>query len=532
RVKGQYDWLQYDQLINGLISRGITPYMILDYNNPVYGASHELDGTNTDAQIQGYTNFAKAAVARYKGKTIIWEIWNEPNLAIFWRPSPSASNYMKLIKSAVPAMRAADSNAVIVAPGVAFIANTFDYIKACAREGLFNYIDGVSVHPYKNDAPENGHIQYLYSALRDILRQYGKSDLPILGGEFGFSVTWSNIGNEQTQAEYLARQLILHDQLNIPVSIVYDFKNDGTDPNNAEHNFGTVRNDYSIKPAYTAIKTLRNELAGWNYSKKLSSNSTDYLFEYTNGTAKKVAAWTTGSAHNVTIYGKSVNLTKLPTYISPGTTPPPVEPPVNPPVTTTAPEIIKAKVAVKSKTGDYYAVLAWLDKSETEIGFDIYQSKDNTNNFKLANSLNALDGIREIKIMLKIGNLPEFGTYYYKIVAKYSDGSTETSNIKSVEVKEYLPIAPAKLTGFATKSTAQKNVVVLKWKDKSVNEDGFNVYYSDLETGPFEKVGTVNKNSKNVVHWLGKTGSFFYQLKSFNSAGESNSLMTIPVVIN
>ena len=40
----------------------------------------------------------------------------------------------------------------------------------------------------------------------------------------------------------------------------------------------------------------------------------------------------------------------LPTYISDGTTPPPVEPPVNPPVTTTAPEIIKAKVASSAAT--------------------------------------------------------------------------------------------------------------------------------------------------------------------------------------
>jgi len=170
--KGQYDWTEYDQLINGLLSRGIRPYLILDYNNTAYGASHELDGISNSTQIQGYTNFAKAAVARYKGKGIIWEIWNEPNLGIFWRPGPSATDYMKLVKSAVPAMRAADPNAVIVAPGAAFIANTFDYIKECAKQGLFNYIAGLRVFPYKNNSPVNGDIQNLLRELRDILTQY------------------------------------------------------------------------------------------------------------------------------------------------------------------------------------------------------------------------------------------------------------------------------------------------------------------------------------------------------------------------
>ena len=74
--------------------------------------------------------------------------------------------------------------------------------------------------------------------------------------------------------------------------------------------------------------------------------------------------------------------------------------------------------------------------------------------------------------------------------------------------------------------------MVLKWNDKSVNEDGFNIYYSDSQTGPFNKVGIIDKNATNVVHLLETKGSFFYQLKSFNSAGESNSLMTVPVVIN
>ncbi|HSA06296.1 MAG TPA: cellulase family glycosylhydrolase [Candidatus Gastranaerophilales bacterium] len=539
RVKGQYNWTAYDQLIDGLISRGIVPYMILDYNNGLYGAG-VMDGISSTAGIQGYTNFAKATVAHYKGKKIIWEIWNEPNLDIFWRPTPNATNYMNLVKAAVPAMRTADPNAIIVAPGVAFVANTFDYLKQCAAQGLFNYVDGVSVHPYKNDAPENGSVDYLYSALRDILKQYGKPDLPIVGGEFGFSTAWSNVSNEQTQAEFLVRQLVWHDYRNIPVSIVYDFRNDGTDPNNVEHNFGTVRNDYSIKPAYNAIKTLRTELNGWTYSKKLPSAANEYIFEYLKGTSKKAAAWTTGTAHNVTIYGKSISLSKMPVYVPDGTTAPvdppvvpPTDPPVIPPVDcTTAPVLDSARLAVKQATGVKYATLQWQDRSTTETGFDIYQSINNTDNFKVVNSMDALCGVRQVKLMVNMGTAPVAGTYYYKVVAKYADGSINASNIKSLEVKSISPNAPSNLTSFVTKSTSQKPVVLLKWMDKSLNEDGFNIYFSTALAGPYEKVGTADKNAVNVVHWVEQKGSFFYQVKSFNASGESTSLMTVPVVIN
>ena len=49
---------------------------------------------------------------------------------------------------------------------------------------------------------------------------------------------------------------------NVPLSIWYDWKNDGTDANDAEHNFGTVFPDLQPKPAYRAMQTLTHELSG------------------------------------------------------------------------------------------------------------------------------------------------------------------------------------------------------------------------------------------------------------------------------
>jgi hypothetical protein len=46
----------------------------------------------------------------------------------------------------------------------------------------------------------------------------------------------------------------------VPLSIWYDWKNDGQDPADGEQNFGTVKDDLQPKPAYTALKTMTDEL--------------------------------------------------------------------------------------------------------------------------------------------------------------------------------------------------------------------------------------------------------------------------------
>ncbi|GEM_PF-596158 len=527
RVKGQYDWTNYDQLVNNLTSRGITPYFILDYNNANYGAGNELAGISTSAQIQGYTNFANAAAAHYKGKGIIWELWNEPNLDQFWTPANNASQYMALVKAAVPAIKAADPNAIVVAPAVAFVANTFSFLDTCGQQGLFGLVDAVSLHPYKDAAPETGSIDYLVDTVRTMIAKYNPNNpnLPIIGGEFGFSVPWSSVKNETTQAQYLTRQLLYHDYKKIPISMIYDFKNDGTNAADPEANFGIIRADSSLKPAYTAIKTLNQTLAGMNFSGRLPSASTDYIYEYTNSSGvKTAAAWTTGAAHAVTIYSQSVNLTNMPVYVKNVAVPPPAP--------SVSPSNLSVQVGVIPTTGMYNAILNWTDNATSETGYDIYQSLLDVNNFKLVSSINAVSATGSTNNMYSIGVNPAFGTYYYKVVAKFADGTTQASNIANAEVKEYIPLTPTNLTGVGTTDTTNKTVVVLTWKNNSSNVSGFNIYFASSQGGSFTKVGTANKTATMIVHPVTAAGTYYYQINSYNCAGESSSSTVIPVVVN
>jgi hypothetical protein len=72
-----YDFAEYDNLVAVFIQHGITPYLILDYGNPLYD---EGRAPVSPTAVAALATFATAAVRRYRGQGVIWEFWNEPNI--------------------------------------------------------------------------------------------------------------------------------------------------------------------------------------------------------------------------------------------------------------------------------------------------------------------------------------------------------------------------------------------------------------------------------------------------------------------
>ena len=86
KTKGVYDFSQYDILVRDLEKRKIRPLFILDYGNDLYqkGAPRQKEARTA------FAKWAATAAARYKGRGVMWEFWNEPNLQQFWGASQSA----------------------------------------------------------------------------------------------------------------------------------------------------------------------------------------------------------------------------------------------------------------------------------------------------------------------------------------------------------------------------------------------------------------------------------------------------------
>ena len=296
RTKGTYDFngSGYDSLVYGCESRGIRLMFIIDYANDNYGG---VPGLSTDEGRRGFAAFSKAAAKRYVGKRIIWEIWNEPDGSWFW-PNPSAKSYTELAIAAAAAIRQEDTNSIIVGPALsAFLP--YDYLETCFKNGFLNVVDGVSIHPYRDDLwPEWAFANFEYT--RTLITKYAPGkNIQVLQGEWGEPNTTMN---DEDQARHMVRQLLLSLLQGLPLNIWYDWKNDGTNPSSREDNFGIVENDIFPKSAYCACKVLMNCASGLAYRGRIDlGNGSDFAIRLSRGTREVIACWTSGNEHSVVI---------------------------------------------------------------------------------------------------------------------------------------------------------------------------------------------------------------------------------------
>ena len=308
----EFDKLGYDSLTEGCGERGIRILYILDYGNTLYEKGRSV---RTQAGREAFAAFAEAAADRYAGKGVLWEIWNEPNIKHFWDPQPSVEDYCKLVQLTAPRIKKADPSGLVVAGATSQIP--FEWLEGCFKQGLLEWIDVLSVHPYRSQPPET--VAEDYAKLRSLVTQYAPQgkQVPIISGEWGYSnLNWDRTRlTEQEQAEYLARMFLINAYQGVNVSIWYDWRDDGTDPNEREHQFGTVRHDGNPKAAYLAAKVLSSTLAGYRLKERVDlGNSNDFAFRFTNGEREAIAFWTTEDKHNVILPVEPTEVTLVGLY--------------------------------------------------------------------------------------------------------------------------------------------------------------------------------------------------------------------------
>jgi polysaccharide biosynthesis protein PslG len=316
RKKGEYDWSAYDELTAGLEKRGLRPMYILDYSNRLYEevvvTKNPINGRELrdvasprhPESVAAFARWAAAAARRYRGRHVIWEVWNEPNIT-FWKPKPDVKEYTALALATCKAVREADPQATVVAPATSGVP--LEFLDRFFASGVLAHLDAVSVHPYRpyHRPPETAAEDY--ARLRKLIEKHappGKKQLPILSGEWGYASHTRGV-SPQTQAAYLARQQLANLLHGVPLSVWYDWKDDGPDPAEREHNFGTVRPDLTPKPAYRAAQVLTRELAGYRVVRRLEAGSEkDFVLLLANAAGRrKLAAWTLGGPHAVTLAG-------------------------------------------------------------------------------------------------------------------------------------------------------------------------------------------------------------------------------------
>jgi polysaccharide biosynthesis protein PslG len=330
QTKGQYNWAYYDPIIKRLGARGQRPLFSLGFNNPLYGAKASggdpyMDAIDTPLEREGFKNFAVAAVKRYQSLiSPIWEIHNEPNRDNFWS-KPSSLEYVKLVKAVAPAMRQASPDVYILGPAVghapsadagSIIKIDLAFLEGTFANGLLNYVDAVSIHPYPDGRPE--YALGIYKDVRVLINTYAPGKIyPIVSSEWGYSSSADFSGNDQTHSNYLTRMYLLNLSQQV-LSIGYKLEEYSFDPNISSYElaFGWYTVDGKPKVVYSQVQKMIRTLRGLSFVKRLPSAPDDYVLEFANRAKTIAAVWTTGSAHTVTVYGKTVEISGEPMYVT------------------------------------------------------------------------------------------------------------------------------------------------------------------------------------------------------------------------
>jgi arabinogalactan endo-1,4-beta-galactosidase len=262
-AQGTWDFTKYDYIVNSAQSRGMQVIALLvQWGMPDYllqGRDYMTPITATD-----FVTFSNAVASHFIGRIKLYEVGNEPNLAMFWPPSPDVVAYTELLKSGYTTLKSVDSNVKVISAGLAPVGDWQGFIHGMYYFGGKDYFDYLGYHPYSwpnspdsTSSPAFGDL----STVKDIENFYGDNKL-IMATEVGWPSTTASGGvTEATQATYIDRvfkKIMVEGYQYVQLACIYDFKNDGTSTTNPEHNFGILRYNYTKKPSFNTMLTNRN----------------------------------------------------------------------------------------------------------------------------------------------------------------------------------------------------------------------------------------------------------------------------------
>jgi hypothetical protein len=257
QVPGVYNFSTFDALVNAAEQRGIWTVAILDYGNVLHTGG-AMNPPKSTAELNAYENYCAAIAAHYAGRKVAFEVWNEPDVPGFWGGVPNAYEFSNALSKGIAGVRRGNPGAQVFSGGLSSVhATTYQFLDTQLASGAMTGATGLGVHLYGSGYPE---LQW-----GNVIRLKAKAAASTGGNlwcsEWGFSSTdLSPNGHGQdtegrgAQARMAVRQLFLGWWADLPVVMLYDLLDDGSNPAEPEHNYGLLARDYSEKPAMVAVK--------------------------------------------------------------------------------------------------------------------------------------------------------------------------------------------------------------------------------------------------------------------------------------
>jgi hypothetical protein len=202
---GSYDFSIHDRFVLDLARNGLTVLPIL-FNPPEFRSSRPARraerGTYPPRSAAEMGEWAARLVDRYGPNGSLWsanpgvrpqpirawQIWNEPNLKVYWGGRPNAQQYVRLLETVGAAIKARDPGAEIVTAGLppSFLSgaiNIFKYIDQMYRAGGARAFDTMAINSYATSASS---LKKLMDRVRKTMNRRGDRRAKIWITELGW----------------------------------------------------------------------------------------------------------------------------------------------------------------------------------------------------------------------------------------------------------------------------------------------------------------------------------------------------------
>ncbi len=305
---GKYNFWAYEELLEDLDSHRIRAIFTLSFGNKHYGTS----SPRTPSQRAAFAKYVRASLQHFKGRGIVWELWNEPNWPIFWLPTPNVDEYIELTKVVGETFEQTAPNEILIGPST----SGFDwpYLSSVIASKSHEYFDAFTVHPYRQENPET--VLSDYQRLRQMLNKSGEKgkEMPIWCGEWGYSETYKNM-NEEAQSWMAVRTYLTNLAAGVPLTIHYSWKNEMWQVKEEARRFGTVDDKLEPKASYRAMQKANRELGGYEYISRIETGAHIFGLIFKKGDNYKIAAWSTTPAGTLRVGGQNFEVTGAPRFI-------------------------------------------------------------------------------------------------------------------------------------------------------------------------------------------------------------------------
>jgi hypothetical protein len=217
------DFSLTDRFVAAAAAHGLRVMPVV-VGTPGWAALRAGDPYSPPRSPDTYARYLRLLVARYGPRGAFWsehpglarvpirtwQVWNEPNLTIFWSVQPFARGYVRLLRAARDAIKAADPGATVVLAGL--VNSSWLDLAKVYQAGGRRYFDMAAVHPYTFFTR---NVVRIVALNRSTMASYGDARKPIVVSELSWPsgrgyVRQSFIGKtltEQGQAQRVAQVL-------------------------------------------------------------------------------------------------------------------------------------------------------------------------------------------------------------------------------------------------------------------------------------------------------------------------------------